>query len=112
MSVRPLRIGSLNARSIFKESHPQTQKEFIAFLKSRSLNVDILCIQETSSFHSQAHLTESQIHRFHSFLFPQRSSIVTKHCAIVCLRPGLTLDNTGISIDERCIVASVLDNNQ
>ncbi|CAO3691974.1 unnamed protein product [Rhizopus stolonifer] len=111
MINNPLRIGSLNARRIFKESQPQQQKEPISFIKSCLLKLDILCIQETSSFHRQAHLTEDQIHRFTSFLFPRCPSIVTKYCAIVCLRPGLVLEDSCVSFDQRCIVASVLDPN-
>ena len=58
MINRPIRIGSLNTRSIFKESHHPTQKEFISFLRHQSLHIDILCLQEVSSFYLQSHLTD------------------------------------------------------
>lgn len=57
MISRPLRIGSLNARSIFKESHHTTRSEFISHLKSSSLALDILCLQETSTLSRQDHIT-------------------------------------------------------
>ncbi|KAI7850660.1 hypothetical protein BDC45DRAFT_591147 [Circinella umbellata] len=41
------RIASLNARSIFKEAQQSsTQSEFISYLRSTLLNIDILAIQE------------------------------------------------------------------
>ncbi|KAG2193121.1 hypothetical protein INT47_003112 [Mucor saturninus] len=61
-----------------------------------------------SSFH-QAHLTDDQILQFCSFFFPRCSVVVSKYCAIVCLNFGLYLDNTTVSLDERCVVGSVLD---
>ncbi|KAG2191895.1 hypothetical protein INT47_005342, partial [Mucor saturninus] len=105
---KPLRLGSLNARSIFKSTSPQIQKEFISFLRNRSLSLDVLCIQEVSSFH-QAHLTDDQILQFCSFLFPHCSVVVSKYCAIICLNSGLYLDDTAVSLDERCVFGSVLD---
>ncbi|CAO3694672.1 unnamed protein product [Rhizopus stolonifer] len=107
-----LRKQESEINSTSAESQPQQQKEFLSFIKSRLLHLDILCIQETSSFHHQDHLTEDQIHRFTSFLFPRCTSIVTKYCAIVCLLPDLALDASCVSLDERCIVASVLDSNR
>ena len=108
MLGKPLRLGSLNARSIFKSTSPQIQKEFISFLRNRSLSLDVLCIQEVSSFH-QAHLTDDQMLQFCSFLFPRCSVVVSKYCAIVCLNSGLYLDDTAVSLDERCVVGSVMD---
>lgn len=108
MINRPIRIGSLNARSIFKEHTPTTQRSFIYDLRT-SHDLDILCLQETATNSSHSHITEEQIHSFTTFMFPKRSSIITKHAAIVCLRQDLTLVNAIVSMDERIIVASVVD---
>jgi hypothetical protein len=54
-------IGSLNARSLFKVSSNTTLKqEFHAYLRSFSLGLDVLCIQELSQFHAQTDLTMEQ----------------------------------------------------
>ncbi|KAK4512638.1 uncharacterized protein ATC70_003342 [Mucor velutinosus] len=45
-------------------------------------------------------------------MFPRSAFVVSKHCAIICLKPGLELTNTVISRDERCITASVKDAHQ
>ena len=103
-----LKIGSLNTRSLFMESNPTTFKEFSSYLRSKSLQLDILCLQEVSHFRSQPTLTESQIRSF-SFAFPNCSLVVSKHCAIICLNPRLSLVDTEVLLDERCIVASVRD---
>ncbi|KAG2194762.1 hypothetical protein INT47_012064 [Mucor saturninus] len=106
--AKHLRLGSLNARSILKSTSPQIQKEFISFLRNRSLSLDVLCLQEVSSFH-QTHLTDDQIFQFCSFLFLRCSVVVSKYCAVVCLNSGLYLDDTAVSLDERCVVGSVMD---
>lgn len=109
MISKPMRIGSLNARSIFKESNTSTRRSFIHFLKSSSLDLDILCLQETSTLTRHSHLTTSQLDQFTRFMFPGCSSIITKHVAIICLRPSLSLDSTLVSMDERVAVASIHD---
>ncbi|KAK4520236.1 uncharacterized protein ATC70_008368 [Mucor velutinosus] len=45
-------------------------------------------------------------------MFPWSAFVVSKHCAIICLKPGLELMDTVISRDERCITASVKDAHQ
>ena len=40
------------------------------------------------------------------------SFVVSKHCAIVCLKPGLSLDSTVVALDERFVAASVMDAQQ
>ena len=109
MIIKPIRIASLNARSIFKDANKQLQKQYVSYLRSHSLQLDVLCLQEVSSFTAQDHLSADQVHRFHSFMFPSMSAIVTKHCAIICLNTSLTLENGSISMDERVITASVMD---
>ena len=112
MILRPLRIGSLNARSIFKESNHTTRTEFLSHLKSSSLSLDILCIQETSTLSRQDHITADQLQQFTQFMFPNRSSVITKHVAIICLHNSLSLDSTLVSMDERVVVTSIMDNQQ
>lgn len=112
MINRPLRIGSLNARSIFKESHHSTQRAFISSLRSRSFQLDVLCLQETSTLSHHPHLTPDQLSYFTRFMFPNCSTVVTKHVAIICLRQDLSLDSILVSLDERVVVASILDQQQ
>ena len=103
-----LKIGSLNTRSLFMQSNSTTFKEFSSYLRSSSLQLDILCLQEVSHFRSQSTLTESQIRSF-SFAFPNCSLVVSKHCAIICLNSRFSLVDTEVLLDERCLVASVVD---
>ena len=103
-----LKIGSLNTRSLFMQSNPTTFKEFSSYLRSQSLHLDILCLQEVSQFRSQSTLTESQV-RSLSFAFPNCSLVVSKHCAIICLNSRFSLVDTEVLLDERCLVASVVD---
>ena len=58
MNYKLLRIASLNARSVFKEADIPLQKFFTRYLHSRSLHIDILCLQEVFTFRSQDHLTD------------------------------------------------------
>lgn len=108
MIINPTRIASLNARSIFKDANKSMQKQFISYLRSQSLQLDILCLQEVSAFNTQDHLSHDQIHSFQSFMFPAIPSVVTKYTAIICLNPSLYLDNVAISLDQRIITASVM----
>jgi endonuclease/exonuclease/phosphatase family metal-dependent hydrolase len=109
MINRHTRIASLNARSIFKDADKNTQRLFLSYLKSSSLSLDLLCIQEVSSFHRQDHLTDEQCHYFRTFLFPQYPVVFTKYCAIICLNRNLILENAMVSLDERCIGVAVKD---
>ncbi|KAK4519253.1 uncharacterized protein ATC70_009485 [Mucor velutinosus] len=40
-------------------------------------------------------------------MFPRSSFVVSKHCAIICLKQGLELTDVTISLDERCVTATV-----
>ncbi|KAK4511675.1 uncharacterized protein ATC70_008591 [Mucor velutinosus] len=88
-----IKIGSLNTRSLFMQSNPTNFKEFSSYLRSSSLHLDILCLQEVSHFRSQSTLTESQVRSF-SFAFPNCSLVVSKHCAIICLNSRYSLVDT------------------
>ncbi|KAK4521564.1 uncharacterized protein ATC70_007325 [Mucor velutinosus] len=90
------------------QSNPTNLKEFSSYLRSSSLHLDILCLQEVSHFRSQSTLTESQVRSF-SFAFPNCSLVVSKHCAIICLNSRYSLVDTEVLLDERCLVASVVD---
>lgn len=106
MNNKTTRIVSLNTCSIFKEADISIQKTLIHHLCSRSLNVDILCLQEASAFRTQTHLSAEQQNQFHSFMFSYCSSLLLKHCAIIYLNP---FTNMSIFLDERCIYASVCE---
>ncbi|CDH60003.1 hypothetical protein RO3G_01473 [Lichtheimia corymbifera JMRC:FSU:9682] len=90
---------------------PTTQRPYVYNLRTAH-NIDILCLQETATASRHPHLTTDQVHSFTRFMFPNCSTIITKHVAIICLRQDLTLDNTMVSMDERVVVASVLDQQQ
>lgn len=107
MNNRLILIASLNARSIFKDANKHNQRLFLNYLRFSSLRIDILCLQEVSAFHSQSHLTDDQLLYFQKFLFPNRSLIVTKHTAIICLNKNLLLQDSVISRDQRSMAAVV-----
>ncbi|KAI8968642.1 hypothetical protein BDB01DRAFT_733047, partial [Pilobolus umbonatus] len=101
-----IRIASLNARSIIKLSNPTIQRQYAKHLRSRDNNYDILCLQEVVSTTLVGHLSSDSI-TILQHLFPTSNSIFTKYCAIICINPRYTLCNEFITIDERCITASV-----
>ena len=105
------RIGSLNARSIFKGHSPTTQRSFIYNLRTAH-QLDILCLQETATSSRHSHIPIDQVHSFTRYMFPNCSSILTKHVAIICLNRHLTLDHSMVSMDERVVVASIKDQQQ
>ena len=111
MSNKTIRTASLNSRSSFKEADKSMQKTFIHHLRLRSLNIDILCLQEVSAFLTQTHLSAEQQDQFHSFMFLYSSPLLSKQCTIIFLSLSLVLTNMSISLDERCIYASVCDLN-
>ncbi|KAJ8656559.1 hypothetical protein O0I10_007636 [Lichtheimia ornata] len=45
-------------------------------------------------------------------MFPGCSCVVTKHVAIICIRSDLSLTDTMVSMDERVVVASIVDHQQ
>jgi hypothetical protein len=65
-----IRIGSLNARSLFKvPSNTTLKQEFHAYLRSFSLALGVLCIQELSQFHAQTDPTMEQAEYLQYFIF-------------------------------------------
>ncbi|KAI9490705.1 hypothetical protein BDB00DRAFT_749717, partial [Zychaea mexicana] len=96
---------SLNARSILKEANPTTQSQFTAHLRSKTLNIDILALQEVSHTCSIS-LTDHDLQKL-SRIFPRSSSCFTKHCGLVCLNPSYFLSNTYVTPDQRCIVSDI-----
>ncbi|CDH61168.1 hypothetical protein RO3G_01611 [Lichtheimia corymbifera JMRC:FSU:9682] len=42
-------------------------------------------------------------------MFPNCSHVLTKQVAIICLNPALTVEHTMVSMDERVVVASIMD---
>lgn len=109
MKYKYIRIASVNARSIYKVSNNTKQRQYTNHLRSKTIAEDILCLQETSAFHSQEHLTEDQTKQF-EFMFPGTQHVLTRHCAIISLNEKFTLINTSITRDERCIATTVVDN--
>lgn len=106
MKKQHIRIGSLNARSIFKGQKKTTQKQYITYLKSREIDLDIICLQELSSYYSQKHLTEEQEDQLQR-MFPNTTMVYSKHCAIICFNKNIKLTNTCITKDERCISTTI-----
>jgi hypothetical protein len=56
----------------------------------------------------QERLTEDQEIQLQR-MFPSTQIIFSKHCAIICLNNKYSLDNASITRDERCITATILD---
>src|ERR1700716_2986601 len=106
-----LRIATLNARSIFKVSNINTQKMYSKYLRSETLNIDILCLQEVAhirSNHTNSHLSDEQ-QRILQLIFPHSTIISSKHCAIIILNTHLLAHNEFITKDERCITTDIID---
>ena len=60
MDNKTICIASLNTRGIFKEADKSMQKAFISHLRSRSLYIDILYLQEVTAFSTQTYLSAKQ----------------------------------------------------
>ncbi|KAI8373809.1 Endonuclease/exonuclease/phosphatase, partial [Blakeslea trispora] len=75
-----INIATLNCRGLPKANDFQRLRLFIRFL--RSLNIDILCLQET-------HATTPALRAQFDMLFNTTSSIWTPHCGIVSLQQSL-----------------------
>ncbi|OBZ81605.1 Transposon TX1 uncharacterized protein [Choanephora cucurbitarum] len=108
MSRSTIRIGSLNAPSIFKESHPELRKSFLTHLKSHSLSLGILCLQDVLSVQALS-FTDTHQHEFRTYLFPNTSSHVTWRTVIICLNPTLTIKDFLTYLDGRCTFVSIVD---
>ncbi|KAI9349962.1 hypothetical protein BD770DRAFT_446075 [Pilaira anomala] len=98
-------------KNIFKVANKTNQRLFLSFLRSSSLHIDILCLQEVSAFHSQHSLTEEQQLYFQHFLFPNRSSVATKYTAIICLNNNLQLKDEVVSRDQRSIATHIINSS-
>ncbi|KAI8382932.1 Endonuclease/exonuclease/phosphatase [Blakeslea trispora] len=77
-----LNIATLNCRGLRKAHNPSSSNSFIRYL--RSLNIDILCLQET-------HAADAQIMAQFDMLFNTHSSLWSPHCGIVSLHRNLTI---------------------
>lgn len=111
MIKKHMRIATLNARSILKVASPNTQKSFTKYLRSKLLNIDILCLQEVAhirSHHANQHLTEEQQQRL-EYIFPNCATIFSQHCAIIILNHQYSFLNETITRDERCISTSIVN---
>ena len=108
MNKSPLRIGTLNVRSIFKDAHPQLRQHFLTHLKSRSLHLDILCIQDVLPSQAAA-FTDSHLSKFRTFLFPSMSTHANWHTAVICINPQLSVKEARDFIDGRCSLVSIRD---
>ncbi|KAI8373788.1 hypothetical protein BD560DRAFT_327804 [Blakeslea trispora] len=77
-----LNIATLNCRCLRKAHNPSSSNSFIRYL--RSLNIDMLCLQET-------HAADAQIMAQFDMLFNTHSSLWSPHCGIVSLHRNLTI---------------------
>lgn len=114
MTLSIINISSLNARSVLKSNHPQTQKEYSRFLHSQiHPQTDVLCLQELTGSSRHNHLSPSDIQTL-QFLFPNTCCLISKYTAIICLNPKLTIIDQSISLDERITAGTIVstDDNQ
>lgn len=111
MPLSNINIATLNARSVFKLKSIKTQKEFARFLRTDiHPKIDILCLQELSHYRKQTHLSLQDKQTLLS-LFPNSKNIFSKHNAIIVINPDLNFINESISIEERIITATIINNN-
>ncbi|CEP18557.1 hypothetical protein [Parasitella parasitica] len=97
MNNSNLDIGSLNCRSLYKQSSPETGSDFIRYL--RSLHLDLLCVQESHAV--------SAIQEQLNLQLQASSTIWTPHCGIISFNPLLTLHRLDIELDEHIIACQV-----
>lgn len=93
MNNKPLWVASLNARSVFKRANAQRQKEFISYLLSLLLRLDILCIQELTVYHRQTTSTLSQIQSCKYLFHKATGYTFDKQCGIFYLNRNLSSAN-------------------
>ena len=107
-----VRIATLNARSILKVANPQHQKSYTKYLRSKQLDLDIICLQEVTPHQptkdTSCQLTSKQSKRL-EMSFNNKDMIYTKHCAVICLNQKYHLTSSGIAKDGRCIFSTLID---
>lgn len=101
------RIATLNTRSILG-SHKQTNSQLLCrHLRSKETAIDILCLQDISASHTNTTLINSDISKLQLF-FEKSPAIWAKETAIISLNLQLSLENSCISKDGRCIITDVV----
>jgi len=107
-----VRIATLNARSILKVANPQHQKSYTKYLRSKHLDLDIICLQEVTphqpTTETSCQLTSKQSKRL-EMSYNNKDMIYTKHCAVICLNQKYHLTSSGITKDGRCIFSTLID---
>jgi exonuclease III len=93
-----IKIASLNCRGLTKINRQNQQEYFISTL--RSLQYDILVLQETHAKTTQLEDTFNK--KFHS-----TSSMWTEHCAIISLNNKFKITNPWKGEDNRIISADI-----
>lgn len=78
----PLKIATLNCRSLRKSSNPTTSSHFIRYLRTQ--NVTILALQET-------HANTTQLEEMFHTQFQATHSVWSSHCGLVCFSPDLSI---------------------
>ncbi|OBZ80662.1 hypothetical protein A0J61_11289 [Choanephora cucurbitarum] len=78
MSVSTITIATLNCRGLRETHNPSSSRSFIRYL--RSLNIDILCLQET-------HTIDTTIQAEFDLLFNTTSSLWTTNCGDLNINP-------------------------
>ncbi|CAO3599372.1 unnamed protein product [Absidia cylindrospora] len=108
MTVQPLRISTLNARSIHKTQNTLTQQMYTKFLRSKIHNpCHILCLQDVYPCRDP-HLSASHTQSLER-LFPQTTTFFTKFTAIIIFNQAYTMDNASITPDQRILTANIID---
>lgn len=108
MSCSTIYLGSSNVRIITKESHPKLQKSILTHLKSRSLPLDILCLQYVLSVEVLS-FTDTHQHIFCTCLFLNTPSEVTWRTVIIYHDQTLIVKVSQTYLDERRTSVSIMN---
>ena len=96
-----INIGSVNCRSLYKQSQQSTTDDFIAMLKNKKLNI-LLCQETNIPNHSFEEIINNMEIKFKYY-----QAIWTEHCSIINFNNAINLEKIKISTDGRMILSEL-----
>lgn len=96
-----INIGSVNCRSLYKQSQQSITDDFIAMLKNKKLNI-LLCQETNIPNHSFKETINNM-----EIKFKYHQAIWTEHCSIINFNNAINLEKIKISTDGRMILSKL-----
>jgi exonuclease III len=96
-----INIGSVNCRSLYKQSQHSTTDDFIAMLKSKKLNI-LLCQETNIPNHSFKEIINNM-----EIKLKYHQAIWTEHCSVINFNSVINLEKIKISTDGRMILSNL-----